>query len=336
MTEVRGAVRASNTASRAKSAAYIAAEKAKKAYESCDHTSSKEKVQHTQSEASKAQSHAIHATVVDHRANIAKKRSAVSLAQDVKSWNLHRKNEMLRTCIQFAKSQQEASRKAADAWESLKEGLIDSTVCSFATDEVGLWANPTVISSQAQPTSAPADDSFTTNSRDIVNNSISSGNKLEGSSDWEQTGQQDFSECVDSEAASNSMSSAIEGFTNLCSLKQSQQSELEGSSSDNVYCLAPPSVNEDYFSFHQSIASEEENADTDNDDNSEDDDRHESYQSENDDDSQELTKGDPMSTSMQSLIDGLMSWGEQENAEESPQPDILGTSHDTQYKNLLD
>ena len=335
MTEVRGAVRASNTASRAKSAAYIAAEKAKKAYESCDHTSSKEKVQHTQSEASKAQSHAIHATVVDHTANIAKKRSAVSLAQDVKSWNLHRKNEMLRTCIQFAKSQQEASRKAADAWESLKEGLIDSTVCSFATDEVGLWANPKLISSP------PADDSFTTSSRDIISNSISSGNKLEGSSDWEQTGQQDFSECVDAEAASNSMSSAIEGFTNLSSSKQSQQSELEGSSSDNVYCLAPPSVNEDYFSFHQSIASEEENSDTDKDDNSEEDDRHtasihESYQSGNDDDSQELTKGDPMSTSMQSLIDGLMSWGEQENAEESPQPDILSTSHDTQYKNLLE
>ena len=326
MTEVRGAVRASSTASRAKSAAYIAAEKAKKAYEACDHTSSKEKVQHTQSEASKAQSHAIHATVVDHTANIAKKRSAVSLAQDVKSWNSHRKNEMLQTCIQFAKSQQEASRKAADAWESLKEGLIDSTTCLFATDEVGLWANHTVISSQAHPSSAPADDFFTTSSRDIVCNSINSGNKLEGSSDWEQPGQQDFSECVDAEAASNFLSSS----------KQSQQSELEGSSSGNVYCLAPPSVNEDYFSFHQSIASEEENSDTDKDDNSDYDDHHKSYQSENDDDSQELTKGDPMSTSMHSLIDGLMSWGEQENAEESPQPDILGTSHDAQYKNLLD
>ena len=138
--EVRDAVRASNTASRAKSAAYIAADRAKKAYESCDHSSSMEKVQSAQLEASNAQSHAIHATVVEYEANLAKKRSAVSFAQDVQSWNIHRKKELLRTCVQAAKSQQEACRKAADALEGIRDGLIDSSGYSFAEAEVTPWS----------------------------------------------------------------------------------------------------------------------------------------------------------------------------------------------------
>lgn len=138
--EVRDAVRASNTASRAKSAAYIAADRAKKAYESCDHSSSMEKAQSALLEASNAQSHAIHSTVVEYEANLAKKRSAVSFAQDVQSWNIHRKKELLRTCVQATKSQQQACRKAADALEGIRDGLIDSSGYSFAEAEVTPWS----------------------------------------------------------------------------------------------------------------------------------------------------------------------------------------------------
>ena len=293
-------MRASHTATRAKSAAYVAAEKAKKTYESCDQSSSKEKIQYTQSEASKAQSHAIHATVVEYEANIAKKRSAVSLAQDVKSWNVHRKKDILRTCIEFARSQQEASRKAIDAWESLREGLIESST-TFVPD-VSLWTNPTPATSKVGV-------------GDTLENSTIAHSGC--SSDWE-TGVE----------PSNSMSSNIQGFASddfSSSLKQSQQSE--DTSADNVYCLKPPNIEEDYFSY-QSIVSGDDDGEKEDDDST----SSKSSVNEDDDESKELKKGDPMSTSMQSLIDGLMSWGEQENTDDQQQ---TISSVDSQYSNLL-
>ena len=168
--EVRDAVRASNTASRAKSAAYIAADRAKKAYESCDHSSSMEKVQSAQLEASNAQSHAIHATVVEYEANLAKKRSAVSFAQDVQSWNIHRKKELLRTCVQAAKSQQEACRKAADALEGIRDGLIDSSGYSFAEAEVTPWSEMKFTS--ASHLRLPSTDQLNVNRQVMASTSI--------------------------------------------------------------------------------------------------------------------------------------------------------------------
>lgn len=348
VTEVRDAVRASHTASRAKRAAFMAAEKAKKAYESCDHTSSKEKIQHTQSEASTAQSHAIHATVVEYEANIAKNRSAVSLAQDVKSWNQYRKRELLQTCVQFAKSQQEACRNAADAWGSLRDGLIDSSGCSVAKDEVNiLWTNP-MHTSQVHPTSTAATTSYINTQYTLASEipsglygsveedfaySHSSGKDIEKSSstlqDWEQ-GQQDLAEYV--AEASHSMSSAVEGFTDVLSLKESQQLEIEGST-DDVHCLSPPNMShldEDYFSFHQSIVGGA-SSDSDGDEHHQTSSIHESFHS--------GQNGDAMSTSMQSLIDGLMAWGEEDeqgNIGETYQTDgIIGTSNDAR-DNLLE
>lgn len=362
VTEVRDAVKASHTASRAKSAAFAAADKAKKAYESCDHSSSKEKVQHTQTEASTAQSHAIHATVVEYEANIAKKRSAVSLAQDVKSWNIHRKRELLRTCVQVAKSQQEACRKAADAWESLREGLINSSGCSYAKDEilVNMWTNPMNTSPVCTaPTTVTSYDS----TQEILASEISATldvsderafvhkhlrtKSLENSSslfDWEN-GQQDFSECdaEDPDSASsfvegfsecvaeapNSVSSVVEGFTDICSSNESQQSHSEmEESSGNVYCLAPPNIShldEDYFSFHRGITAEA-NSDSDDNEDGLTPSIHDSFHSEG------LPNGDAMSTSMQSLIDGLMAWGG-----EDEQTNIEGTiKHNAQRNSLLE
>eukprot|EP00581_Thalassiosira_minuscula_P012971 CAMPEP_0183723178 /NCGR_PEP_ID=MMETSP0737-20130205/14855_1 /TAXON_ID=385413 /ORGANISM="Thalassiosira miniscula, Strain CCMP1093" /LENGTH=1301 /DNA_ID=CAMNT_0025953431 /DNA_START=308 /DNA_END=4213 /DNA_ORIENTATION=- len=343
-SEVRDAVKASKTASRAKSAAFAAAEKAKKAYESCDHSSSKEKIQHTQTEASTARSHAIHATVVEYEANIAKKRSAISLAQDVKSWNVHRKRELLQTCVQVAKSQQEACRKAADAWESLRDGLINSSGFSYTENEVGMWVNPLHISQgySAPPTAAPRVDTqeilaseFSTSLEvsdeiDPANHlSIKGSDNSSGLHDWENSQQdfsdcaaetpatassviEDFAECVDE--AANSVSSVVDGFADICSSKDSQQSqsqsqsEMEDESPGNVYCLSPPDLSqldEDYFSLHQGIIAEV-NSESDENEDGLAPSIHESFHS------QGQPNGDAMSTSMQSLIDGLMAWGDED------------------------
>jgi hypothetical protein len=87
-----------------------------------------------QTRASIAQSHAIHAAVVEHEASVVKRRSTLALAHDVKTWNMHRKREILRSCISFATSQHEASRRAVDAWSSLKNGFLGSTMNPSAVE----------------------------------------------------------------------------------------------------------------------------------------------------------------------------------------------------------
>jgi len=81
-----------------------------------------------QTRASIAQSHAIHATVVEHEAKTVKRRATLALAHDVKCWNAHRKREVLKICLAHAKSQHEATRRAVDAWSCLRDGFVGSTI----------------------------------------------------------------------------------------------------------------------------------------------------------------------------------------------------------------
>jgi hypothetical protein len=155
--EVRDALKASRTATRAKTAAFAAAEKAKDAYESCDNSSSKEEIQSYQTNAFATQSHAIHAAVVEYEANLSLKRASTSLAHDVKCWNVHRKKELLRTCIQFAKSQKEACKKASDAWVSLRDGLIDSEYTPLTTVGFDAFVNPGISTTQSEPSTVLSD-----------------------------------------------------------------------------------------------------------------------------------------------------------------------------------
>jgi hypothetical protein len=344
--EVRDAIRASRTASSAKSAAYTAAGKAKKAYESCDHSSSMEKVKCAQVEASTTQSHAIHATVVEYEANLAKKRSAVSFSQDVKSWNNHRKNELLRTCIKAAKSQQEACKKAADAWESIREGLIDSSGYSFAELQVKPWDD---LKRTSPVRSIPIADYLHANKQDALalrsqtNFDASNGNDVaqnSSDSDHWNNGQQMFSESVPE--ASNSMTSVVDGFTDICWLKESQKSEMEGSS-DQIYCIVPPKtslIDEDYFSFHQqSILIGEDDSNSDDADTNRTSSPHDSFHSGHNS-TPDVPSRDKMSKSMQSLIDGLMTWGGEDdlgNNEESHETGniIIGARDDAQFDDLL-
>lgn len=332
VTEVRDAVRASHTASRAKGSAFVAAHKAKKTYESCDRASSKEKIQQSQTEAYNTQSHAIHATVVEYEANIAKQRSAVSLAQDVKSWNIHRKGKLAQTFIEVAKSQQEACRKSADAWESLRDGLIDSSGCSFANDEF-LRAKPismpqlnTAPATLSSPINTPNFDLDVSIDDDFIRDDFDGG--------WENE-QRDFSEAV--AEATKSTSSVSEEFTDVDVLKESQQSEMVGSS-EHAQRRAPPNISnldEDYFLFHQDIV-EGANCDSDKNEQHHPSSIHEYFHSGHGAASEDLPNRDAMTTSMQSLIDGLMAWGEEGNDEKEYQTDnIMGTSNDIQHNGSL-
>jgi hypothetical protein len=122
-------VRAARTAASAKVAASTAAITAQKACEKGKFNSIDE-ARAAQTRASIAQSHAIHAAVVEHEAKTAKRRATLALAHDVKCWNKHRKREVLETCLAYAKSQHEATRRAVDAWSCLADGYVGSAVFS--------------------------------------------------------------------------------------------------------------------------------------------------------------------------------------------------------------
>lgn len=125
--DVRSAVRVSRTAANAKAAASSAAFAAQNACDTGDFGTIDE-ARAAQTRASIAQSHAIHAAVVEHEAKTVKRRATLALANDVKCWNVHRKREMLVACLANARSQHEATRRAVDAWSCLRDGFIGTTL----------------------------------------------------------------------------------------------------------------------------------------------------------------------------------------------------------------
>lgn len=125
--DVRSAVRVARTASNARAAASSAAMTAQSSCESGNFVNIDE-ARAAQTRASIAQSHAMRAAVVEHEARTVKRRVTLALAHDVKCWNVHRKRELLVACIGHARSQHEATRRAVDAWSSLRDGFIGAAV----------------------------------------------------------------------------------------------------------------------------------------------------------------------------------------------------------------
>ena len=120
--DVCHAVGTARTASRAKHTADIAVQNATQA----ESEGSVEDAEGLHEAVSKAQMQALHAAVVDHEAATAKRRSVISLANDVKYWNKHRKRELIKACSKVIQEQKLAVEQNLKAWNLLKEGFLDS------------------------------------------------------------------------------------------------------------------------------------------------------------------------------------------------------------------
>ena len=142
--DVRSTVRAARVAANAKAAADSAALAAQSA---CDGTTfgSIDEARAAQTRSSIAQSHAIHAAVVEHEASAAKRSAAMALAHDVKCWNIHRKRELWKSCLAFARSQHVATRRSVDAWSCLRDGYLGSTVVPYAEERAPPLEQETVL-----------------------------------------------------------------------------------------------------------------------------------------------------------------------------------------------
>lgn len=141
--DVRVAVRVSRTAANARAATSSAAFSAQSACERGEFLNLDE-ARAAQTRVSISQSHAIHAAVVEHEAKTVKRRATLALAHDVKTWNVHRKREMLRLCLEQARSKHEATRRSVDAWSTLRDGFIGTPV------------NPSVVERRPISTTQPA------------------------------------------------------------------------------------------------------------------------------------------------------------------------------------
>ncbi|KAL7487911.1 hypothetical protein ACHAW6_013491 [Cyclotella cf. meneghiniana] len=338
--EVRDAVIASRTASRAKAAAFTAAAKSKKAYESLTSSCTQDEINAAQSEAAASQSHAIHATVVEYESNVAKKRAAVSLAQDVKCWNTYRKRELLRSCLEYARSQRDACRNAADAWESLRDGLVDSSTLCFAPEELaniipnhtlGTEEEDIMISSDTEVCRVLRDAQTPVAHEVTTSTSLFDSNKEQTLEiDFFSDGlvkKEDIESTYDSMHASSSAASLPEAFVDVTELTVSAFALDE--SADNVCFFQPPDlfdVDNDHFAPQQDIISAAESSTQSVDEAMDiytcphDDlgiasvlDRRPSEEQYN-----ASISGENMTMSMQSLIDGLMTWG----GDEEPVNDI--------------
>ena len=126
--DVKSAIQACNTATSAKAAAESAALSAQKACETSN-TSNPEEDRILRTRASISHSHAIYAAVIQHESFVAKRKAALALAHDVHFWNLYRKREILKTCLDVAKTQKEAAAKAVESWELLRMGLFGQSDC---------------------------------------------------------------------------------------------------------------------------------------------------------------------------------------------------------------
>ena len=214
--------------------------------------------------------------MVEYGAKIAKKRSAVSFVQDLKVWNTHRKSHLLETSIQVAKSQLDASRKAADALTS----LINSSVFSHSKDEINISSNldSLFIEKKSETPSIVQD-----------RNINSSPYLIEG-----------LSQCVVGALKPKSLSNTKESV-DIFSSEENQHSHLKLRSRDECFTAFNAShLDEDHFPSHQGALDAADDIVGFTPSNQE------CFFSE------DTSDKDVMSTSMQSLIDGLMAWGEDE------------------------
>ena len=123
--EVHNAVKASHTASNAKRAAERAAKRASDVCETSTFSTIEDASQ-AQRQASDTRSQAIHAAVVEYEANTAKRQATVALARDVKCWNVHRKQELITSCLSFVQSRRNYAQESKEIWEGLRDSLLQS------------------------------------------------------------------------------------------------------------------------------------------------------------------------------------------------------------------
>mmetsp|Transcript_26136 Transcript_26136/g.61382 ORF Transcript_26136/g.61382 Transcript_26136/m.61382 type:complete len:1098 (-) Transcript_26136:651-3944(-) len=302
--DVRSTVRAARTARNAKDAAISAAYMAQSVcgngkFETINESRTAE------TRASIAQSHAIHAAVVEHEAKTAKRRSTLALAHDVKCWNVHRKREVLKISLAHAKSQHEATRRAVDAWSCLRDGFVGSTIIPSTQSWKPTKLNLVLVNDQPEVETTIFGDSGKANKehhpivavehRNLKLPIESQLSKSQSIGDVNLSHVHDKSNPVETfvrrsplseEADDESNASDLVGYVHESRLKEHLQSKEAHSDADNE-------VSYDSYLPSKTMLSKAPV----------------SFEKERSDESSLTENDEVLTSSMQSLVDGLMNWG---------------------------
>lgn len=234
-----------------------------------------------------------------------KRRATLALAHDVKCWNVHRKREVLQVCLAHAKSQHEATRREVDAWSCLRDGFIGSTIIPSTQT----WRSTKVSKPKVEPLNeVPEVEPTTTIFGSIDKNdegkrtivaveheqlrlpTEASTTSTSNGDNWPDTALSLMvTSPIPEEVDDVSNSDDKESFA--IDSEQSQtniQSELFDSGSDHVqsetdlFVQSPTMAQSSFFSSEKELSGES---------------------------TSEKENHEALTSSMQSLVDGLMNWG---------------------------
>mmetsp|Transcript_10434 Transcript_10434/g.19518 ORF Transcript_10434/g.19518 Transcript_10434/m.19518 type:complete len:1240 (+) Transcript_10434:95-3814(+) len=286
--DVCGSILAAKTAARAKHTAHLAVKNAIAEEEMLDGdaeaSASHDKVQ-------KCKMQELHAAVIEHEASLAKRHSVVSLAHDVKYWNVRRKQELLSACINVVKEQKSAAVKSLIAWNHLKDGLLDAPDV-FVT-------NKNVDSPDVSSFVAKSDCNKNESEKDLNPIVIEGANENIEAMDSADTNELAYGLYSDY-VIDDPSQSGRQSFNNVPSLfNMAPQSPLDEAEDKSIFddALSSSTKLSDVGSVSHTAT---ETCTTDGDENIRDVNLH-----------IEETDGDndKMTDSMQSLVDGLLTWG---------------------------
>lgn len=292
--DVCGAVEAARTATRAKYTADIAVQNATRTEREADSTPEERKI--LQERVSRSQMQALHAAVVEHEAASAKRRSVVSLANDVKYWNTNRKRDLIMACTKVVKEQKYSASQNVKAWTELKEGLLDS----LSIFDAGQKVQPV---SPTQKTSVVGRNDLSLIQESKINEQGSSHETLKSAAAANAI----VSPTLENYFSSSTYQQDDEGLppelVNEASLASNKNHDAEHSVSSEsealVFSDALSTSAMSHESFHATCSEQHAIICGNTEDEYEDGQR----KNEESDDTNDMTE------SMQSLVDGLLTWG---------------------------
>jgi hypothetical protein len=132
---VTGAVEAARVAKKAKQTAEGAVHQAVSEL-STDIYKTPDEIEKQKEDVVRLRMQSLHAAVVEHETAVAKRNAAVSLANDVKHWNSHRKRSILDACVSMVRSQLSANEEDLKAWCQLRDGILSSPNNLFVQEKI--------------------------------------------------------------------------------------------------------------------------------------------------------------------------------------------------------
>jgi hypothetical protein len=284
---VTGAVDAARVAKKAKQTAEGAVHQALSEL-STDIYKTPDEIEKQKEDVVRLRMQSLHAAVVEHETAVAKRNAAVSLANDVMHWNSHRKRSLLDACVSMVRSQLSANEEDLKAWCQLRDGILSSSNNLFVQEKIILRNHESNTSSR----DSHDDDS-------ARYDEIETGSEFLKDEEHHLVDKEDHIHIDDYFAASpwNDDESENDSISNAFE-KEHPESDFDEKCQEDIVSFNPSAHNIlDPKDQEEQLDEWEGNTSTDK-------------------DKSRNRNSDGMSESMQSLVEGLLSWGGNLDADE--------------------